>query len=54
MPITGSIGGYKPEKDSLAKAKGKNGMSMANELFAASNDFFHEFGLVPKPKGKSK
>jgi len=49
-----AIGGYKPDKDSLAQAKGKNGKSFSNEFFASADDFLNEFGLIGKPAKKSQ
>lgn len=43
-----SIGGYKADKDSLAQAKGKNGRSLSNEVFARADDFLYEFGIIGK------
>lgn len=52
-----SLGGYKPDKESVAKAKGKHGKSFANELFGAVNDFLYEFGIIkerPQKDGFNK
>ncbi len=55
MPKDVVYGGDKPEDEALKQAKGKNGSSFANDLFASIENFFYEFGLINKPssqKGK--
>jgi len=46
MPRFVSLGGYKPDKESTAKAKGKHDKSFFNELFGAADDFLYEFGFI--------
>lgn len=48
-----SMGGKKPEKESMAKAKGKNEKSFSNEVFAAADDLLYEFGFIAKPSQKT-
>ncbi|MDD2621362.1 MAG: hypothetical protein PHC92_11925 [Syntrophomonadaceae bacterium] len=52
MPKLVSMGRNREEKDSLYLAKGKNGMSFANEFFASTDDMLYAFGLIPEPKKK--
>jgi hypothetical protein len=54
MPKLVSMKAKKVEKESMAKAKGKNEKSFSNELFAAADDLFYEFGFIPKPSPKTK
>ncbi|MDD2586308.1 MAG: hypothetical protein PHT79_02295 [Syntrophomonadaceae bacterium] len=48
------MGGYKKDKDSVAHAKGKNNTKFSNELFAAVDDFFYEFGIIGKQKNNNE
>jgi len=48
------FGKEKPEKESLAQAKGKMGKSYANALFSKVDDMFYEFGLLTKPRMTDK
>ncbi|KUG05344.1 hypothetical protein ASZ90_017229 [hydrocarbon metagenome] len=52
MPKDVVYGGERPEDESLKKAKGKNGSSFTNDLFASIENFFYEFGLISKPSSK--
>ncbi len=49
MPKDVAYGGEKPESEAQKQAKGKNGTSLANDLFASIENFFYEFGLISKP-----
>lgn len=48
-----SMKNRKPEKESMAKAKGKTDKRLSNEIFAAVDDFFYEFGFSSKPTPKN-
>lgn len=54
MPKNVSMGGYKKDKDSVARAKGKSSTKFSNELFASVNDFFYEFGIIGKQKNNNR
>jgi hypothetical protein len=52
MPKDVKYGGDKPEKESVKQAKGKNGSSLTNDLFASVGNLFYEFGLINKPSSR--
>ncbi len=54
MPKDVTFGGKKPESESEKQAKGKNGSSFTNDLFASIENFFYEFGLINKPSSQKE
>ncbi len=56
MPKDVTYGGKKPESETQKQAKGKNGSSLSNDLFASVENFLYEFGFISRPpsqKGKT-
>ncbi len=54
MPKDVDYGDQKPETEAQKQAKGKNGTSLANDLFASIENFFYEFGLISKPSSQNR